>query len=187
MKSPIPPHARLVHVPTDCGLVVLSDPETGGCWIDAGRYWEWVRRQPGFPRALPEGGGEPREVSDSDVPLLSPKSGRLMRKFEVGFGQGFRIDFDASSGGFWLDAGEWEALRASGLHDALHLICSEDYQKKLRTQERSASRDRRAAGLLGAEQKARLDEVAAWLGGLEHPGFAMAYLIERVEAAGRDG
>ncbi|MFK7882580.1 MAG: hypothetical protein AB8F26_00160 [Phycisphaerales bacterium] len=128
MKSPIPPHARLVPKQLEDGLVVKMDPDSGGCWIDAGTYWEWVRRQPEFPGTLPDFSTVPLEaVNDSQCPLISPKSGRLMRKFDVGFGQSFRIDFDAASGAFWLDPGELEALRACGLHDALHLICSTSY------------------------------------------------------------
>jgi len=182
MQSPRDPKATLVRTELEPALFAFRCPSSGGLWIDGEAYWNWVRAQPGFPKPIESDAGEPVEAAeDSGQPLLSPRSGRLMRKFAVGYELEFRIDFDRASSGFWLDAGEYETLRARNLHDELHLICSPEYQKKLASLAASRASDRRLVELIGAETCAKIDAFSDAVRGHPKRSLVLAYLRERLE------
>jgi Zn-finger nucleic acid-binding protein len=177
MKSPRDPKATLIQSEIHPGLVAYLCPSTGGYWIDGKHYWEWLLKQPGFPKPLPETQGDPVTVEDdSDRPLISPESGHLMRKCRVGSGLDFRIDFDAISRGFWLDHGEYQILESRNLHDELHLICSPEYQVKLIKLQSEKAQSERFDQLLGHEACLKIESFATWLSTYEDQSIPLAYL-----------
>lgn len=188
MKSPRDPNATLVRTELLPGLIAHTCPTSGGVWIDTIAYWDWFRAQPGFPQ--PSASFEspvPAEIEDdSDRPLISPRSGRLMRKCRAGSGLGFRIDFDSSSG-FWLDRAEYDALRSHNLHDELHLICSPAYQRSLMHMETSRAEQKRFERTLGIEACERISAFADWISRERDHAVAMSYLMNRIEHAQSDG
>lgn len=180
MKSPRDPNATLVQTEIHPGLVAYICPSSGGCWIDGKHYWEWLLKQPGFPKLIPETQGDPVSVEDdNDRPMISPESGHLMRKCRVGSGLDFRIDFDAVSRGFWLDHGEYQILESRNLHDELHLICSPEYQMKLVELDSAKAQAERFEQLLGRDGCERIEAFAAWMNADEQQrdhSVIMAYL-----------
>jgi len=177
MKSPRDSKAVLERTELVPGLVAHACPTSGGIWIDSISYWDWFRTQPGYPE--PSASFEspkPFDIeNDSDEQLISPRSGRLMRKCRVGSGLGFRIDYDASSG-FWLDRDEYETLRSHNLHDELHLICSPSYQRSLMQMRTSSAEQDRFEKSLGVDACDRISTFAAWLSKQPRESVAMAYL-----------
>lgn len=142
------------------------------------KYWDWFRTQPGFPTpAASFESPAPVEIEDDhDGPVLSPRTGRIMRKCRAGSGLGFRIDFEPSSG-FWLDQGEYESLKDHNLHDELHLICSPEYQLelvRLRTEQAEESRFESKLGTGTCEQ---IRSFADWFAKIPDDSVAMSYLI----------
>lgn len=177
MQSPRDPSVTLVRTELLEGLLAHRCPATGGVWIDTVAYWDWFRAQPDFPApsASFESPAPAPIEDDSDRPLISPRSGRLMRKCRVGSGLGFRIDFDTSSG-FWLDKGEYDALVAHNLHDEMHLICSPQYQLRLIRMRATESERRRFERALGVDACDRIAAFSAWMAKLRDQPAASAYL-----------
>jgi Zn-finger nucleic acid-binding protein len=185
MHSPRDRKATLELGELEPGLPCYVCPTTGGHWIDGDAYWAWLRAQPSRLPEKPADGAEVRAVDenddDADAALVSPRSGRLMRKFEVGRGLRFRIDFDATSGGFWLDGGEYQALRARNLHDELNLIASDEWQRALRAQRSREAARARLESTVGPADRRRLDEAIDWLAGHAHRDLLLAELLERLQ------
>jgi len=183
MRSPRNAHAVLVAREIAKGLTAHICPDSGGCWIDGKAYWDWWQQQPEFPRPAPATDGPPVAVeTDTGSALISPRSGRLMRKYRVGRGLDFHIDFDASTGGFWLDRGEYEALRARGMHDELHLICSSEYQSQLRAMETAHAREAIARRTLGDELYVELHSLVNRVSATNMSGPVLAFLTERLSS-----
>ena len=63
----------------------------------------------------------------------------MLIRYKVGHGLNFHIDLSPVTGGVWLDAGEWEALKSKGLHSQLNLIFTASYQRQIRTAEYEAT------------------------------------------------
>jgi hypothetical protein len=73
-----------------------------------------------------------------------------MTKYKVG--HGFRFTIDRSlTGGAWLDAGEWEALRGRNFRDEIHFIFTDPWQRRDESAEWERSRlaERVGRDLLG--------------------------------------
>lgn len=180
MHSPRDRKATLELKELEPGLECHVCPSTGGHWIDGNTYWAWLRAQPTRLPEKPAEGAEVRAVDDTEDALISPRSGRLMRKFEVGRGLRFRIDFDAASGGFWLDSGEYEALKARNLHDELNLIASDEWQRALRAERSREAARARLRDLLGEAGFERLEGTIAWIDSHPHGDLLLAELLERL-------
>lgn len=182
MRSPKDPTRSLVRTEIMPGLVGHACPTTGGIWIDLVQYWDWFRTQPGFPKPVASFESPvPIDIEDDhDGPMLSPRTGRMMRKCRAGSGLGFRIDFEPSSG-FWLDKGEFESLRNHNLHDELHLICSPEYQLELVRLRSGQAEQSRFEKRLGVEHCERIRTFASWLVQLPDDSVAMAYLMACIE------
>jgi Zn-finger nucleic acid-binding protein len=187
MRSPVDPKATLQRTEIRPGLTAFVCPSSSGCWIEGETYWNWLRAQPEFPALSASSDGPSAELeTDTDRALLSPRSGRLMRRFRVGSGLGFHVEYDSLTPGFWLDAGEYHALEQRSLHDELHLICTAQYQKTLREAEREGRLRDRQRDRFGDADWARLQETAAWLRGLDEPRVALAILAELTDDADTD-
>lgn len=177
MKSPVEPSTSLVQREIEPGLIAYTCPKSGGIWIDHKHYWDWLLKQPGFPKSTPAISDLP--VPDTDThnkPLISPESGRLMTKYRVGHALNFRIDHDSVSGGFWLDKGEYDLIRTRNLHDELHLICSPEYQQELAQIQAKAVFDKRIQGLLGPNKCDLIRQLASVIDTPETESLVIAYL-----------
>lgn len=178
MKSPLGSHKAMERVTLEGGLSAFRCCETGGHYITLEQYWRW-RNRAGEDPAEDNPGGESIPVSEYDDAIkICPECGMLMTRYRVGRGLPFRVDRSVT-GGVWLDAGEWEALRAGGLHRNLHLVFTAPWQRAIRDAEAVAGEDRRLRERLGDEFFSRLgavrDEIWSHPSGAE----ALAYLQRR--------
>jgi Zn-finger nucleic acid-binding protein len=149
------------------GLEVYECPESGGLWIPLQSYLTWKERQPqGATVAAAD--CAPVLQSDSSRPaLICPESGRLLLRYRVGHGLLFHLDRSPSTGGVWLDRGEWEALKSKGLHVALHLIFTASYQRQIRSSEYTHTLTEAFRARIGAADFSKVAEFGAWLA--DHP------------------
>ncbi len=148
MKSPIGERRELVATTLEEGLKAHRCAESGGLYIKLENYWEWKHKS---AEVVNEDAVEDKAfpVSEYDeVVKLCPETGTLMTRYRVGHGLPFRVD-RSITGGVWLDAGEWEALHAAGIHQNLHLIFTAPWQKAVTSAEQSALYNERLRSRLG--------------------------------------
>jgi Zn-finger nucleic acid-binding protein len=114
--------------------------------------------------------------------LLCPETGCVLVRFSVGQGLRFQIERSPKSGGVWLDAGEWEALKSRELHSELHLIFTAPYQKRIRTELFRAQLNERFKSRIGDADFEKAGEIKSWI--LQHPKRRdiVAFLIDEDEA-----
>lgn len=159
------------------GLKAFRCKSSGGLYIPAGCYMDWLQSQPARTPHLPgsDAGAEPAgETSDA---LLCPESGTLMTRYKVGHGFPFSID-RSITGGIWLDGGEWEALRERNFHDEIHLVFTAPWQKQVRDQQAQATYEARLETALGTELVERLRALRSELDGHPHRSLALAFLSQ---------
>lgn len=164
----------------DEGLAVFRCPETGGLYIPLEQYWRW-RKNAGDEGSESDPAGEIPPVSEHDeVVKICSESGMLMTRYRVGHGLPFRID-RSMTGGVWLDAGEWEALKAGGLHRNLHLVFTAPWQKAVRDAEVVGRYEKRLREHLGDQFFNRLEAIRdeIWA----HPSSAEALAFLQTEPA----
>jgi len=137
-----------------------------GHWLRNDDYLRW-REQQGAD--VPESSGSAEAIEANDTPgmLKCPEDGYFMARYRVGRGVPFTVDRCRTCGGAWLDGGEWAALRGRGLHDDLHAIFDEAWQKRVKQDERTRAESERLRLKLGDEDYARIQDVRAWLA--SHP------------------
>lgn len=165
----------------DEGLTVFRCPETGGIYIPLEQYWRW-RKNAGDEGAVTDAIGEAPPVSEHDDAVkICPESGMLMTRYRVGHGLPFRIDRSVT-GGIWLDAGEWEALKAGGLHRNLHLVFTAPWQKAIRDAEGAYHYEKRLRQHLGDEFFTRLGAIRDEIWGHPSGAEALAFLQRTPEA-----
>lgn len=177
LKSPIT-GKPMPLVMLDEGLAAYHCADTGGHYIPAACYMQWLERQPARLPHLPESEGENESAleNDSDSVLLCPESSTLMTRHRVGHGFSFAVN-RSITGGIWLDAGEWDALRERNFHDEIHLVFTAPWQKRVRDEQAQAVYEERLESALGADLVSRLQAIRSELA--DHPdrNLALAYLM----------
>ncbi|MFC7336675.1 hypothetical protein ACFQY0_05770 [Haloferula chungangensis] len=156
------------------GLLAYRCGESGGIYIPADSYWRWLSRSTERLPQLPMPSEEVPKEESSGRTLVCPESGMLMTRYRVGHGFGFAID-RSPSGGIWLDAGEWEALRNRQFHDELHLVFTAPWQREIRRLEWVEAEKLRYEERLGAALVSRIDALRRELA--EHPDREMALAL----------
>ncbi|MEM6313798.1 MAG: zf-TFIIB domain-containing protein [Planctomycetota bacterium] len=166
MRSPVDADAVLETVVLEEGLTVMRCPSSGGIWIRPGAFWRWLEQQGDRPAGVVD----LEDVvlgADSSAGKRCPEDGHFLTRRKVGAGVEFYVERCPHCGGFWLDAGEWETLRAAGLARQLHHVFSDAWQARSREQARRETAERRLESTLGAADAQRVREFAAFMKG--HP------------------
>jgi hypothetical protein len=176
MRSPMDPEITMEPLELEAGLMVRRCPQSGGCWISSEAYWRWQDRGGMSP---PVGGGSLSPSDDAKRrTLLCPESGTLLMRYRVAADLPFFVERSSATGGIWLDAGEWEALRRAGIHRSLHLVFTAAYQNFRRRQaiEQTALANMHRA--LGADF-AKVDEFRRWLAAHPARTQVLAWLLNQ--------
>jgi Zn-finger nucleic acid-binding protein len=180
-RPPLKPQAL------ESSLVARACPQCGGQWVRSADYWRW---RAGHGANLPERGPEetaPLPLNDRRGVKRCPDCGdRFLTTYRVGKRVPFTIDRCRNCEGIWLDRDEWAALRARNLHDDLHLVFTDDWQRDLRKEDRRFLTDTHFERMFGAEDFARIREVRAWLDGHPRAGELLSYLQQNVRRAAGD-
>jgi len=143
----------------------MSCPKSGGRWISAAAYWKW-REMLGGPipnLEFDRSGGQDLAGQDSAAGKRCPIDGAFLIRHRVGHGLDFHLDRCGQCGGVWLDAGEWEALKARGLHDDLHLIFTSAWQAEVRRQRRAQTDQHLLLKRLGEADLHKAKAIRGWI------------------------
>jgi hypothetical protein len=115
-------------------------------------------------------------ADDTSKAMLCPKTGRLMTKYLISKDSDHRLDLSPTINAIWMDAGEWELIKANGLAGNLNTIFTRHWQHEIRSQ---ASADVLSAMYQDkfGEQYAELKAFKETLNSMEARSEAIAYLI----------
>jgi Zn-finger nucleic acid-binding protein len=151
-------------------------PDCGGRWIASYQYWKW-RDVSG--KSLPEkqpAKGSDTPVTDSTGAKLCPECGHFLRRFPVGHGIAFGLDRCGNCGGTWFDANEWESLKTRNLHDDVHKIFSEIWQRQIRDEEHHTAMEVFYRKKFGDDGYRKAQEIKTWIESHPHPAELRAFL-----------
>ncbi len=148
-----------------------------GAWITSARYFAYLAAISPGPRTL-----EPTVEAATDSPAVKicPTCLKFMRYYPVGHGLPFGIDKCNTCGGVWLNAGEWEALKAGGLERQVHAISADTWQHEIAHERQAAVQRAMLIKRIGAPDLAEIDRVAAWISGHAHRAELLAHLQQQV-------
>jgi len=176
MKSPVGSRQELHAVQLEKGLLAYRCPETGGHYIPASAYMQWLGEQPARLPQLPPTPGIAAPREEKHRAYICPESGTIMIRFKVGHGFKFTVD-RSITGGIWLDSGEWEALKSRNFHDEIHFIFTDPWQNAIRKDEVAAGNRTRLEERLGTEFLGRIDGLKDEILQNPHREEILAYLM----------
>lgn len=184
MYSPLYPETPLRHIELEPGLAAFSCPKSGGHWIALQSYFIWMERHRSKVRSLPADYTPQASTDALQRALICPESGCILIRYRVGHGLSFQIDRSPRTGGVWLDAGEWDALKKLGLHDELHLIFTAPYQRDVRTELSNQRLREQFQRRIGEADFERAAQFKRWI--QQHPSHRdiLAYLLDERESEG---
>jgi Zn-finger nucleic acid-binding protein len=168
MNCPVcQPSAVLECYTLEPHLLAWQCPKCTGHWIRLADYWRWraqakVERDT-RPDELATAMPAPDAESDTHGLKRCPDCQYILGRFKVGHNVAFALDRCRNCNGSWLDRDEWAALKERGLHDDLHLIFSDEWQKEARVEEQRRVTEARLLRQFGPEDFARAREVKIWL------------------------
>ena len=175
-SSPLAPEALEPH------LTAWHCAGCGGHWIRLADYWRWRAQAKvesrGTPEALDSGAPAPDSDTDTFGIKRCPDCQYVLGRFIVGRNVPFALDRCRNCSGAWLDRDEWATLKRRGLHDDLHLIFSDEWQKGARLEEQRRVAEARLRRRFGSGDYARVREVKGWLD--DHPKRSelLAFIIQ---------
>ena len=165
----------LTPIQLEATLPAHTCASCGGTWIASTAYWSWLE-QPRDAAVQPR--AEIPEVSDVARAKRCPGCGYLLLSYPIAAGLAFHLDQCGHCNSFWLDRDEWAALRAAGLHDKLHKIAGEPWQRDLRQGRHRRAMQAIYAERFGAADYAEVQRVKAWLDAHPARSMLLAYLAD---------
>ena len=157
------------------GLIAYQCSETKGVYITQHNYWMWLKKQPERLNHMPVIELTNSVVESEAVAKICPETGTIMMRCKVGYDFKFSID-RSRTGGIWLDAGEWEALKSRNFHDELHLIFTEPWQSKVLEQQKRLVTQKLLKEKLGSDLLGKIEGLRQELENHPDKAFAIAYL-----------
>ena len=156
------------------GLVAKTCDGCRGTWFERKDYESWRSRQ---SADLPETAAPQTVFMSAQVPKpkLCPACRNFLLPYRVGHGLGFGIDYCAACGGIWCDPGEWEAIHAKNLHDNLHEIVSQQWQRDVRQENIRTQIEESFRKSLGPDYQ-RAADVRNWLREHSNRDLLLSYL-----------
>jgi len=149
--------------------VLLAEPSLrvdrcrrcSGIWIPARSYMEWLERVPADDSEDTPGS----ELQLNDGPFLRrcPSCAYILGRYRVGPEVPFTIDRCHKCGGIWLDAHEWEVLKAKQLHRRLNAVFTSEWQQGIRRREADEKEEEYRRRVLGSDGYERLLEFEEWV------------------------
>lgn len=176
MHCPICKKASLKNVELAPDLTGKACEICAGTWVPRHNYDLWRKRHPGD---RPEHDAPASSaITDRTGAKICPDCGHLLLPYRIGHGLPFALDYCGTCGGVWLDPKEWEAIKAKNLHDNLHDIISEHWQKEVREEKTRELLENTFRRLLGPSYD-KAAEIRAWLRSQPRKSVILAYLKEK--------
>lgn len=168
---------KLLPFTLDTSLKAKQCNHCHGHWIMIEDYVRWKQQQADHADASELHTDQQYMLAEDSVKaLLCPLSGSLMRKFRIKADTRRKLDYSPAVGAIWLDAGEWELIKQSGLAGSLNAMVTEHYQHQLR---RDASKQHLAsiyAQKFGEAHYQKVREFRLWLEQQPNQADLKAYL-----------
>ncbi|WJG10039.1 zf-TFIIB domain-containing protein [Aliiglaciecola sp. LCG003] len=146
----------------------------GGNWVLIEDYVKWKDQHPEYAYIDVD---VTEDLDDAVKALLCPSSGLIMRKLKIAKETSHRIDYSASVGGVWLDNGEWQLLKNSGLAGSLNTILTEHWQLKIREQRTEDTFDMLYRTKFGDEDYDKVKVLREWLQSHPQKSDLRAFLL----------
>lgn len=180
-KCPMCKQAELHLIHHDDQPPVSECSACGGAWLRANEYARWLKTQTPGKYDLADSTDASRRypVIDSNQAAVCPDCGHFLRKYKVASTIDFQLDRCSNCNGAWLDKNEWQVLHAAGLHDEIHFIFTQPWQKHIQNEVAARKFETIYLERFGEEDYARIKELRRWL--QEHPNRNMliAYLLDK--------
>ena len=151
MKCLVCENSETIYKNIDENLKGFVCVDCKGVWIPAKAYWNWLHSLNTVFSEKPESETVDLPVKDSFLIKICPDCGHFLSKRKVGHGVPFYIDRCQCCGGVWLDQNEWEVLKSRNLHDAIHLIFSQEWQEEILQEEQQRAYEEEIEKILGKE------------------------------------
>jgi Zn-finger nucleic acid-binding protein len=157
------------------GLPISECATCHGFWISAENYWKWIEMAPTSLAASDVAVSTPQP--DSGPAKRCPECSHFLGHHKVGHGLTFYLDHCGHCGGFWFDAGEWEALRNRGLQTQVHKIFSPVWQANVAKEDRAAAHEKILKSKLGEADYAEAMRIKDWIAGHKHRAELYAIVL----------
>jgi Zn-finger nucleic acid-binding protein len=155
--------SRLRHTLLEDTLHAQGCDRCHGVWISNSAYSSWYER---FGSQLHSDSQEqvaPVETRNGPALGRCPECRFILGHYRVAHDLPFTLDRCYQCFGVWLDAEEWNVLKARGLHTRLHHIFTEDWQLDVRRKANEAREEESKRLLLGDEDYSRACAVRDWI------------------------
>ncbi len=163
MRCPVCKEPELATHELEADLRSRDCPRCHGRWVPSYEYSRWREAHPeDLPERAPEEAPDTPEVTESGKGKLCPECGRILLPYKVGHGLSFSLDRCGSCGGFWMDANEWEALKARNLHDNVHSVFGQAWQRRVFEEEQARRREERLRERFGEADYAEAWRIREW-------------------------
>lgn len=170
------------------GLLAKSCPSCGGAWIPPEHYTAWQRRHnhpedPVTVSILPLSvvGATAPPPLDNRAALCPDCRSYLVRGRVSLQNFAFFVERCPNCNGIWIDAGEWDILKALNLHTHIDYIFSTEWQARVRELEQTERERQATLEKMGPEIAQRLFELADLLESHPNGDFGVAYLMRRFD------
>lgn len=175
MQCPICASVALQETILDSNLSAHCCPQCDGLFISSANYWSW-REQHGPD--LPE--RPDPDFMSLDAAVVRAKQCPLCRHillpYKIALDIPFTVDHCGACNGMWFDKDEWNSLQRRQLHDNLHQMFAEPWQRRLRVAERRVRMDAIYRSKFGEDDYAEVRRVKAWLDAHPQRQALRAYL-----------
>jgi len=176
MKSPLYPNLNMLETTINEGPKVWQCPQSKGIYIRFADYRQWLRTVETDTDTTTKD-FQPIEVTPEDARAKScPESGGILRRYHISSDLPIHLDWSPSSGGIWLDGGEWDILVEHSLHTQLHNIISDSWQRNIRKEATETRRKERLEDKLGEADYQKVSDFKTWLSNHLHRSEILAYL-----------
>jgi len=147
----------------DPGLEVEACSRCEGLSVPAGSYNRWIEVRAESPqRAELPTHHVHLEMKDGPFLRRCPTCAYILGRYRVGPDVPFTIDRCHNCGGIWLDAHEWDVLKAARLHERLLAIFTTEWQQDIRRREADEKEEAWRRRVLGDDGYARLISFEEW-------------------------
>ena len=157
------------------GLPCYLCSNCGGALLSLSPYVDWMTRQ-AREEATAQDGPFEYDGSDTKHAMCCPKCSRIMIKYRVQEGGSHGLDYCFGCEEVWLDRGEWDYLKAHGLHLSITAVTTDAWQRKLREQASARQREERFRAAIGPDAFEEVRRIHAWLQWHPARGEILRYL-----------
>jgi Zn-finger nucleic acid-binding protein len=175
MRCPICPDRPLEALTLESGLSSHHCAGCDGIFLLSSDYRDWVAGQSG---PTPERDDPEPEalVAEPARAKSCPYCQHLLLRYRVSHQTPFTVDHCGHCNSVWLDAGEWASLKRRNLHDDIHRMFTEPWQRNVRKAIHRANLDASYAAKFGAAEYAEIQRIKAWMDAHPHVQALRAYL-----------